>query len=96
MSRKFLSFLAGLSAAAGCMAGAENLLYNGSFEISSGNKAPGWFGGYTIEANAGINGSKAVKCLRTGSGYTEASSRYIPVIPGEKFKLTGKYKVNNG
>ena len=92
MTRKILSFFAGLSITAGSLAGAGNLLYNGSFEITSGTTAPGWFGGYTIDAKGGVNGSKAARVLRTDSCYNEASSRYIPVTPGAKFKLTGKYK----
>lgn len=94
MNKKILTAIAGAAFLATAFAGNANLLYNGGFEIkdAAGARAFGWNGGYTVDAKGGINGSAAAKCLRTGPGYVEASSRAIPVTPGKTFKLTGKYK----
>lgn len=74
----------------------ENILYNGSFELSgrSPERAAGWDGAYVREKVDG-NGKYAVKCQCTKPGYCEANSGPYPAVPGQKFRISGKYKGTN-
>lgn len=93
MKRKILTAAASILAACSLFGGAENLLYNNSFEFAGTDqtKALGWGGRYVRE-KAGADGSYCIKCLRFDKGYVEASSREIPVTPGADFIVSGKYK----
>ncbi len=93
MRKPILSFLICAAAVCSMYAGAENLLYNNSFELAAENSknALGWKGRYTREKN-GVDGSFCAKCLRFDKGYAEVASYPVPVTPGAEFRLTGKYK----
>ena len=93
MKMKWLVWMvAGICVPYGIHAG-ENLLYNGSFELSGGSpeKAAGWVGAYIREKVNG-DGKYAVKCQCMGPGYSEANSGPYPAVPGREFRIFGKYK----